>query len=337
MGGHSQRVRLIVVMLAAQALGGAAVQAEDPSESAKDAGVPSEQSYYYNRLLVDADFRNASVGFTRLLRNTIYAKAGRPFKDWDWFKYFEQQPWYHEREEGPAKLSSVDEANLRTIKRWEAKLVEAQAREFDSVFKDLVLRGLSAGGDFPPRADCEADARGVLADRKIEEKLVALSARVRWSDIKNNSYDYVSTGYLDKRGRGVRLACLPDLDGDGIPESVVAIIYAHGGGPDDTGDTGSHIGTFELLFLVSGKGPGWRGVAPLAADGYQMGVEGNEASSVELIKLEDGRWGLAVRTFADSCGGEDCWSSEVVRRYSLKNGKLAQVGRPSVHTKRERD
>ena len=64
-------------------------------------------------------------------------------------------------------------------------------------------------------------------------------------------------------------------------------------------------------------------------------AEGNESASVQLIKLEDGQWGLAVRTFTGGCGGEDCWSTEVVRRYALKSGKLAQVGRPSVLTKRD--
>jgi hypothetical protein len=94
---------------------------------------------------------------------------------------------------------------------------------------------------------------------------------------------------------------------------------------------------FELIFLVSGKSPGWRGVAPLAISGYQSGVEGSESASVQLIKLEDGQWGLAVRTLTDGCGEDSCSSTEVVRRYSLKNGKLAQIGAPSVRTKRESD
>jgi hypothetical protein len=342
MVGPAPFVRPLAAIIAAISIGGVAARAEDPPGPGKDEPWPAErQSYYYDRLLTDADFGNATVGFTRLLRNTIYAKAGRPFKDWVWREYFEQKPWYHERPEGAAKLSGIDEANLRTIKRWEAKLLEAQAREFDSTFKLLVPRGPSAGGEWPPRPDCEADARGVIADRKIEEKLVTLSTRIRWSDGKHNmfgfGYDYVSQGSLDTRGRGVRLACLPDLDGDGTPESVVAIIYPHGGGPDDTGSSGGHVDTFQLMFLVSGKSPGWRGVAPLAISGYQMGVEGSESASVQLIKLEDGQWGLAVRTFTEGCGDEDCSSGEVVRRYSLKKGKLTQIGAPSVRTKRERD
>ena len=66
-----------------------------------------------------------------------------------------------------------------------------------------------------------------------------------------------------------------------------------------------------------------------------MGVEGSESASVQLIKLEDGQWGLAVQTFTEGCGGESCSSAEVVRRYSLKNGKLAQIGAASVRTKRD--
>src|SRR4051794_37369808 len=75
MVGPAPCVRPLAAIVAAISLGGVAVRAEDPPRPGKDEPWPVErQSYYYDRLLVDGDFRNATVGFTRVLRNTIYAK-----------------------------------------------------------------------------------------------------------------------------------------------------------------------------------------------------------------------------------------------------------------------
>jgi hypothetical protein len=155
---------------------------------------------------------------------------------------------------------------------------------------------------------------------------VALSARVRWSTLRSGSYeyDYVTQGHLDHRARGVRLACLPDLDGDGTRESVVAIIYPHKQGPEDGGFTY----TFEVTFLVSGKSPNWRAVAPLAISGNAPGVEGTRGAQIEVVPIEGGRWALAVRTSIVACGEEDC-ESQKFHHYTLTNGRLMQTAHPA--------
>ena len=90
------------------------------------------------------------------MRNTIYARAGREFKDRDLRAYFDQQPWYRPTAT-PAKLSPLDEKNLARIKNWEP-LAKARA--------DLraLVPAWGANVKLPPRADCEADAKGVLSD-----------------------------------------------------------------------------------------------------------------------------------------------------------------------------
>jgi hypothetical protein len=147
--------------VAACLVGGAGARAEPAAASHKDAGAPTELArHYYDRLLADQDLKGSDAAYLRLLRNTIYAKAGRTFKDPMWREYFEARPWYRPRAEGAAKLSEIDEANLRTIRRWEAKLAEDQLRGFDSTFAGLVPRRTAAGRAVAARADCEADARG---------------------------------------------------------------------------------------------------------------------------------------------------------------------------------
>ena len=71
------------------------------------------------------DLNNRSSEELRLMRNTIYARAGREFKDLDLRDYFARQPWYRATAT-PAKLSPVDEKNLARIDLWEP-LAKARA------------------------------------------------------------------------------------------------------------------------------------------------------------------------------------------------------------------
>jgi hypothetical protein len=293
------------------------------------AAPPVKVDRYYDRLLDDKELERGSAALLRVLRNTIYAKAGRTFNDPEVRAYFEGQLWYRPRPEGSAELSAVDEANLRAIKRWEAKRADQQAALGDATFRDLVIRAPPPNGEPAPRPGCEADARGVLADRKDEARLVALAQGLRWSGhFGHYKYGDIQWSSVNKQERAVRLACLPDLDGDGSPESVVAILYPERTGPDDVGGRYPLAETLDVAFLVSGKGPAWRAVTPLVVSGYQIGVEGHTSASVELVRFPDGRWALSLRSVIDACGEADC-GSEVVERFTLKRGKLVrEPGRP---------
>jgi hypothetical protein len=57
----------------------------------------------------------------RLLRNTIYAKAGRTFKDPTLRAYFEAKPWYRPGPEGAVKLSAVDDCGSEDVRRYQLK------------------------------------------------------------------------------------------------------------------------------------------------------------------------------------------------------------------------
>jgi hypothetical protein len=48
------------------------------------------------------------------MRNTIYARAGRTFKNPKLREYFGAQPWYHPMTP-PKKLTAIDAANVRSI------------------------------------------------------------------------------------------------------------------------------------------------------------------------------------------------------------------------------
>ncbi len=313
-------------------LGAIGAEGRDAAQPETDySKLPLEQRpYYYDKVLDEKFFQNTSAAFMRLMRNTIYAHAGRTFKDPTLRAYFDARPWYRARPEGAAKLSAVDEANLQLIKRLEAKRSEELISDFDSTFETLVTRGGRAGQQRPSRPDCEANERGVLTNRPDEDTLVALSKRITWSALKPRwrSHDYLSGGYLDTPARAVRLACLPDLDGDGAPESIVAIIYPEKVDMDAAPTANALPHTWEITFLVSGKSPDWRGLAPLTLSGYELGIEGDVSASVELVKLDDGKWALSVR-HARSAYDENDRGSEDVRHFTLKSGKLVPVRRPS--------
>src|SRR4029079_865678 len=113
--GASAEVLLVIKLASLSAIGAEGRDAGAPETDYSK--LPIEQRpYYYDKVLDDKFFQNTSAAFMRLVRNTIYAHAGRTFKDPSLRDYFEAQVWYRPRPEGPARLSAADEANLKTIK-----------------------------------------------------------------------------------------------------------------------------------------------------------------------------------------------------------------------------
>jgi YARHG domain len=256
-----------------------------------------------------SDLKERSAEELRLMRNTIYARAGREFKDADLRAYFGKQPWYRPTAT-PAKLSAVDEKNLARIKEWEppAKaLADLRALAPRWGQDDAAVR----------RADCEADGTGTLKDRKLESRLVALSKRLPWSTVDN--YDDTIWDEVNMKKAKVSLACLPDLDGDGAPEAVVEVDRGYKN-PDFKDNN------IALVFLVSGRGPDWRAVAPLGVDGTSPGVEGYIGTQAKAVKLASGKLGLAVERDTGAGGDECCQEYETVTVFALKGRKLAKQG-----------
>ncbi|MDO4950693.1 MAG: YARHG domain-containing protein [Bacteroidales bacterium] len=67
------------------------------------------------------DIRNYDSGQIRVLKNSIYARHGRRFKDANLRKYFNSQPWYNPRyDEVPAKqFNKYENANIAFLKKYE--------------------------------------------------------------------------------------------------------------------------------------------------------------------------------------------------------------------------
>ena len=99
---------------------------------------------------------------------------------------------------------------------------------------------------------------GALRDKRLEERLSALARRLAWEEY----------GPPTACHRQVQLACGPDLDGDGQPESIVHISWR-------TLLNGRSCGTIRndndywdtgVTFLISGRAASWKAVAPLGID-----------------------------------------------------------------------
>jgi hypothetical protein len=269
-------------------------------------GAPPPRPLYYDHPMERGDLMGRSAEELRLMRNTIYARAGREFKDPDLRAYFGKQPWYQPTAT-PAKLSAADQKNLAWIKKWEppAKaLADLRALVPRWGQNDAAVR----------RADCEADTRGVLKDKTLEGRLVAMSRKLPRKDLEN----YTNTFWDDVNVKKptVSLTCLPDLDGDGTPEAVAEVSYKFKEFDDTVG----------LVFLVSGRGPNWRTVVPLGLDGSFPGVESAVHVRGQAMTLASGKIGLAVEDSVGAGGDECCDWYENVTVSTLKGGKLTKVG-----------
>ena len=73
--------------------------------------------------LTERSLEHVSIADLRLLRNEVYARHGREFKN-DWVRRrMEQEPWYHPRPDFvESELSDVERANIALITRREAAL-----------------------------------------------------------------------------------------------------------------------------------------------------------------------------------------------------------------------
>lgn len=77
--------------------------------------------YLSTRYIDYDDIRDYDRGQIRVLKNSIYARHGRIFKDAELREYFEQQSWYHGyRKEIPAKeFNKYENANIAFLLKYE--------------------------------------------------------------------------------------------------------------------------------------------------------------------------------------------------------------------------
>lgn len=128
------------VLLCATALGGCSVggaKPAAPTPSPDTAPTPvsktvadpqSRQSatnpeYYFNREITKADLEGRPLRELNLIRNTIFARAGNPFRK-KWLRdYFTAQPWYKPAAKtDDSKLTALDRKNAEFVATFEAEI-----------------------------------------------------------------------------------------------------------------------------------------------------------------------------------------------------------------------
>lgn len=262
------------------------------------AGVPdagaAPRPLYYDRSITDADLANRSPNELALMRNTVYARAGREFKTPKLREYFARQPWYHPSH-GPVQLGAIDAANVRAI----------LARE----------RGPSAAPLRPAVFPCaEARSNGTLVNKRNEAVLVKLAGTLHWED------DYGVPGDCE---RHIALQCGPDLDGDGQPESIASLSWLT---PlNDESCTPGHppMNNWEnaKIFLLTGHAGHWRALVPLGIT--INGDQQNQSREADFVRRPDGTTAIHVHEL-EFDGGNGCSSDvDVVSGYD--HGALRRI------------
>lgn len=81
----------------------------------------TQYDWLSTRYITYDDIRNYDSGQLRVLRNSIYARHGRYFKDTRLSDYFYSQSWYNPyRKEVPeSDLNEYEKANIRFLKKYE--------------------------------------------------------------------------------------------------------------------------------------------------------------------------------------------------------------------------
>jgi hypothetical protein len=257
---------------------------------APDAGRPAAAPPHMDRLLTSADLDGRSLEELALMRNTIYARAGRTFKNPKLREYFAAQPWYRPTASA-STLSAVDAANVRTIAARERALVAK-----------------------PVTAACPAPwTEGEVRDPALANKLAALAGKVRSDD------DYGPPTTCERK---VNLTCGPDLDGDGLPEEIVTVswrLVLNERTCATIRDSNDYWKITRLL-LVSGNPEKQRGVAVLQ---HQSDEFAGTSIGAWFVRLRDGRLGVASSHTAEM-SDSGCESGETIT-YALERGKLRKV------------
>ena len=94
-----------------------------PAAPAKSRGVATGTGYDWlsTQYITENDLYNLDLNDLRILRNSIYARHGRLFKDANLRRFFNSQPWYNGyRNEIPAgELNKYEKYNIQFIQNYE--------------------------------------------------------------------------------------------------------------------------------------------------------------------------------------------------------------------------
>lgn len=132
-----------------------------PSQPQSD-GEAIHLPLYYDRLITPPDLTFRTLRELTLMRNTIFARAGNPFRKKWLADYFGAQPWYHPlAATDESKLTALDKQNAEIIATYDLSLSRGQ-------LQDMLRQVMSS-----------VRAQGPTPEDRIELRL--LSARLgRW-------------------------------------------------------------------------------------------------------------------------------------------------------------
>lgn len=262
------------------------------SAGAADQGAaPAAAPIYFDRAIKDEDLATLSLPDLALMRNTIYAHAGRRFRSPELQTLFAKQPWYAPKAPSVVKLTPRDRGNLRAI----------VGRERQIRFRDVV-------------APCPgASATTWTLDASQQSQLQEAEGGLDWPP------GYGNTG--DCR-RSVKVMCGPDLDGDGAPEFIIRaewLLRLNGEeGCDPDRDTNYWRVTH--LFLATRKDGRWVGIGPLSEASDEF--PGTEIGAY-FVRRSNGR--LAVYVSNSGYSSDDERRSSGFEILDLQKGKLRKV------------
>jgi hypothetical protein len=126
-------VRVLVLLVGVSVLAPATAGADD-------------RPLYYQRALTSADLEGRTLRELALMRNTIYARAGHPFRKKWLHDYFAAQSWYKPlAKDDNAKVTKLDRANAALI----AQAEQGQKRDDLKKRRDDILARQRAGKATP--------------------------------------------------------------------------------------------------------------------------------------------------------------------------------------------
>lgn len=178
---------------------------------------PASRPLYYDRQITPDDLNNRTLRELSLMRNTIYARAGNPFRK-KWLNdYFSAQPWYH-------PLGSMDQSKLTALDRKNAEII---ANYDGSISRDELLarrKALLAQGIHTPEDKVDLhllsmrlgewsgddEARTPLEDPSLLDKQLTLN---QLSDFSRRDLRLLRNVIYARRGRPFKSALLQSYFG----------------------------------------------------------------------------------------------------------------------------
>ena len=180
---------------------------------------------YYERLITQEDLKGRTLRELSLMRNTIYARAGNPFRK-KWLNdYFTAQPWYHAAAKMDAsKLTELDKKNAAIIVEYETHVPRAElvARKQklsakrkggsslspeETVELQLLIRAL---GETPDETETQI-ASDPITDPRLLDKLLTVE---QLSDYSRRDLRILRNTVYARRGREFKSVILQEYFGN---------------------------------------------------------------------------------------------------------------------------